>query len=52
MDAFADHGEIRGDRVTAVYDDAAAHMKALAGAGIDYDDVIDVLDQARASTSS
>ena len=43
MDAVADHGEIRGDRIRPFYDDAAAHMRALADAGIDYDDVIAVL---------
>ena len=43
LDAVADHGEIRGDRVRPFYDDAAAHMAALAEAGIDYDDVIAVL---------
>jgi transaldolase len=43
LEAVADHGEIRGDRVRPFYDDAAAHMAALAEAGIDYDDVIAVL---------
>jgi transaldolase len=43
MDAVADHGEVRGDRIRPFYDDAAAHMQALADAGIDYDDVIEVL---------
>ena len=43
LEAVADHGEIRGDRVRPFYDDAAAHMSALADAGIDYDDVIAVL---------
>jgi transaldolase len=43
LDAVADHGEITGDRVRPFYDDAAAHMQALAEAGIDYDDVIEVL---------
>jgi transaldolase len=43
MDAVADHGEVTGDRVRPFYDDAEAHMAALAEAGIDYDDVIDVL---------
>ena len=43
LEAVADHGDIRGDRVRPFYDDAAAHMAALAEAGIDYDDVIDVL---------
>ena len=43
MDAVADHGEVRGDRVRPFYDDAAATMAALEAAGIDYDDVIAVL---------
>jgi len=43
LDAVADHGEVRGDRVRPFYDDAAAHMQSLADAGIDYDDVIEVL---------
>ena len=43
LEAVADHGEVRGDRVRPFYDDAAAHMKALEQAGIDYDDVIAVL---------
>ena len=43
LDAVADHGEVRGDRVRPFYDDAHAHMHALAEAGIDYDDVIKVL---------
>ncbi len=43
LDSVADHGEVRGDRVRPFYDDAAAHMQALADAGIDYDDVIEVL---------
>ncbi|MBS2937780.1 transaldolase [Nocardioides sp. J2M5] len=43
LDAVADHGEVRGDRVRPFYADAEAHMAALAEAGIDYDDVIDVL---------
>ena len=41
--AVADHGEVRGDRVRPFYDDAQAHMRALAEADIDYDDVIEVL---------
>jgi len=43
MDAVADHGEIKGDQVRPFYDDAEATMRALADAGIDYDDVIEVL---------
>ncbi len=43
MQAVADHSEIKGDQVRPFYDDAAATMTALADAGIDYDDVIEVL---------
>ena len=43
MDAVADHGEIKGDQVRPFYDDAARVMSRLADAGIDYDDVIEVL---------
>jgi transaldolase len=43
LEAVADHGEVRGDRVRPFYDDAHAHMHALAEAGIDYDDVIETL---------
>jgi transaldolase len=43
MEAVADHGEVKGDQIRPFYDDAADHMKALADAGIDYDDVIEVL---------
>ena len=45
MDAFADHGEVDGDQVTPHYDDARAHMDALAAVGIDYDDVIAALEE-------
>jgi transaldolase len=43
LEAVADHGEVRGDRIRPFYDDAAAHRKALEEAGIDYDDVIKTL---------
>jgi transaldolase len=43
LHAVEDHGEIEGDQVRPFYADAEAHLKALADAGIDYDDVIDVL---------
>jgi transaldolase len=43
LDAVADHGEIKGDQVHPFYDDAAAVFAALRDAGVDYDDVIDVL---------
>lgn len=45
LDAFADHGEVTGDMVTTHYDDAAATMRALAEAGIDFDDVIETLEK-------
>ncbi len=43
--AVADHGVIRGDTVRGEYGDAAAVMAALAEAGIDYDDVVQTLEQ-------
>ncbi|MGN6252711.1 MAG: transaldolase [Marmoricola sp.] len=43
LDAVADHGELRGDQVHPHLAEAADTMKALAEAGIDYDDVIAVL---------
>jgi transaldolase len=43
LHAVADHGEIEGDQVRPNYADAEATMQALADAGIDYDDVIEVL---------
>jgi transaldolase len=43
LHAVEDHGEIQGDQVRPHYAEAEAHMQALADAGIDYDDVIQVL---------
>ncbi len=40
LDAVADHGEIRGDTVRGTYEDAHRLMDALAGVGVDYDDVV------------
>ena len=45
LEAFADHGEVDGDQVTAHYDDAQKVMDDLAAVGIDYDDVIAVLEK-------
>ena len=45
MEAFADHGEVRGDQVTANYDDARQVMDQLKELGIDYGDVIATLEQ-------
>ncbi|MBO2462539.1 transaldolase [Actinomadura violacea] len=43
--AEADHGQLRGDTVRGAYDDARAHMAALKDAGVDYDDVVRVLEE-------
>jgi len=43
LDAVADHGEVKGDQVRPYYAEAKATMDQLAEAGIDYDDVIEVL---------
>ena len=44
LEAFADHGEVTGDRVREMYDDAQRVMDALGEVGIDYDEVIAVLE--------
>ncbi|MEV6925777.1 transaldolase [Dactylosporangium sp. NPDC051485] len=43
--AFADHGEVRLDAVTGGYEEAKQVMDALAAQGIDYDDVVEVLER-------
>jgi transaldolase len=45
MQAFADHGEVRGDQVTTKYDEARQVIADLAAAGIEYDDVIEALER-------
>jgi transaldolase len=45
MQAFADHGEVEGDQVTTKYGEAQQVMDDLAKLGIDYDDVIEVLEK-------
>ncbi|MFC9976459.1 transaldolase [Spirillospora sp. NPDC127200] len=45
LEAEAEKGEVRGDTVTGEYDDARAHMAALKDAGVDYDDVVRVLEE-------
>ena len=45
LEAEADHGRLRGDTVRGAYDDARAHMAALKDAGVDYDDVVRVLEE-------
>ncbi|MFP5219646.1 MAG: transaldolase [Actinomycetes bacterium] len=45
LEAVHDHGEVRGDTVTGSYDDARDVLRRLAEAGIDYDDVVQVLEE-------
>jgi transaldolase len=44
LQAFADHGEVQGDQVTTKYDDARKVMADLKAIGVDYDDVIETLE--------
>ncbi|WP_127793515.1 transaldolase [Agromyces sp. LHK192] len=45
LEATADHGEILGDTITGAYADAARVLDALAGVGVDYDDVTTLLER-------
>ena len=45
LEAVADHGTVRGDTVRGTYDDARNVLTSLADAGIDYDDVVRVLEE-------
>ncbi len=44
LDAVADHGVVRGDTVTTAYADAQQVLDDLAAVGIDYDDVVALLE--------
>ena len=44
IDAFADHGEVTGDTVRGRYDEAQKVIDDLAGLGVLYDDVVQVLE--------
>jgi len=44
IEAFQDHGEVRGDTVLEGVDDAEALLGKLADAGVDYDDVVATLE--------
>jgi transaldolase len=44
IDAVADHGEFHGDTIRGHYDEAQRVLDELAGLGIDYDDVVRVLE--------
>jgi len=43
--AFADHGEVPGETIRPNYAEAHATMAALAGGGVDLEDVVEVLEQ-------
>jgi transaldolase len=45
LDAFADHGNVRGDTIRPYYDEAREQMAALERVGVDYDDVVRVLEE-------
>ncbi|MFG2696032.1 transaldolase [Kitasatospora sp. NPDC048407] len=45
LDATDDHGVITGDTITPNYADAKAVLDAIATAGVDYDDVVRVLEE-------
>jgi transaldolase len=42
--AVADHAEITGDTITSNYDDARNVMMSLADVGVDFDDVVEVIE--------
>ena len=44
IEAFQDHGEVRGDTVLEGVDEAKKLLQQLADAGVDYDDVVAVLE--------
>ena len=43
--AFADHGEVRGDMVSGMEDEARQLLDDLAAVGISYDEVVDLLER-------
>ncbi len=45
LEAFADHGEIHGDQVTGKSDEAQRVFDRLRGVGVDFDDVLEVLER-------
>ncbi|MEU5880681.1 transaldolase [Spirillospora sp. NPDC047279] len=44
LDATAEQSDVTGDTITTGYDGARAHMAALKSVGVDYDDVVKVLE--------
>jgi transaldolase len=45
IEAFQDHGEVRGDTVLEGVDDAHRLLEQLAAVGVDYDDVVLTLEK-------
>jgi transaldolase len=45
MRAFADHGEVQGDKVSGTEAEAQQVLDQLAAVGVDFDDVVDVLEK-------
>jgi len=45
IEAFQDHGIVRGHTLLEGFDDARALLDALAAAGVDYDDVVETLER-------
>jgi transaldolase len=45
VEAFQDHGEVRGDTIREGVEEAAALLGELREAGVDYDDVVETLEE-------
>jgi len=45
LQAFADHGEVQGDKVSGTEADAQRVLDQLAAVGVDFDDVVEVLER-------
>jgi transaldolase len=45
LEAVADHGVVRGDTVTGSYEEAQRVLEDLKGAGIDYDEIVGLLER-------
>jgi transaldolase len=45
IEAFQDHGEVRGDTVLEHVDEAHRLLEQLAEVGLDYDDVVETLER-------
>jgi transaldolase len=45
VEAFQEHGEVRGDTLLEALDEARALLDELAAAGVDYDDVVETLER-------